>query len=495
MRIWLVLAFSCLLSAGLVTADPADFLQTPADALAIALADAKTNPANVTTLRYLWLANSADKATLRGTLAFAVNSLSSRKIPHSLTVLNDSVLRLDLHALGIKPEAWEDLGRSGSGPARATKGIESPEPYFHLLKSTTIQEFREVLVDVPAYVAADGRTYTRKWSNEPTGKSETKTQLLHGPWLPAEQVKELCALTQTDFPILRGDWFIANALLPPAYYNLLGVKDLKAFDELVRFRSRDEDMAVKGVVNFSSEVAIHNRALLRSPTVFDYYWKSFDFQTSIAGQDMMANVLSSNADAHEFIARLPNGLQGYFLTDGNYKRIDFADPNIAVDRSTAWDNKLVWSGYSCMTCHKLGLKSFSDDVRKLADTNRRIFALVRQENLDKFTDLFAPNIADFVTSDQAKYAIAVQTIAGCTPEENAKNLAKLFLGYVQAPITLTQASLETGYPEAKIVTKLKATQGLDHSLVQLLAGSPVRRDQFERSGFGQLMTLMATETK
>jgi arsenate reductase-like glutaredoxin family protein len=479
-------------AAGLVAADPAAPLFKPAEAISAALADVKTVDQPQQT-RYLWLgnpSNQADRASLISCVNFGINSLSKRKLLHSVDDLGGcGLVRLQLSHYGIDTTPWDELGAKGSGPVRSS-GQRCPEPYFHLLKRTILQEFTEKLIDVPRFQEG-GKWYNQRWVKEP-GKSTTKEELLHGPWLPADAVRELCLLTQCDFPILRADWFVANALIAPAYQQLLGAKDLAAFDDHVRFRSRDEDLAVKGAVLFSSEVAIHNRALLRSPTVFGYYWRSFDYLASTADKDVMANVLSHKADAHEIIASAPNGLQHYLIVNSQNKIIDSGDPNIVIDRSTTWDNKLVWTGISCMICHAKGLKSFKDDVRALADANKRIFALVRQEHLERFTDLFGPQIGKFVAADQDQYAQAIKQITGLTPEKNAESLAKQFLDYVQRPVTLEQVSLETGYSRATILAALKKHQGLDPLLTQLIAGSSVRRDQFERS-FGQLMVIMEGE--
>jgi hypothetical protein len=520
-------------TAGLVHSDPAVPFYKPSEAATAALADVKTQ-SNPQDLRYLWLGNSADpsaRTDLISSCNFALNSLSKRKLLQAVVAVDANLLRVDLRHYGIAPSAWDELGAKGSGPVVSAGKTSCPEPYFHLLKRSTIQQFTERLVDVDRFQGADGKWYNQRWIKEPSGKATVKEELVHGPWLPAQTVRDLCLATQCDFPIMRADWFLANALIAPAYQRLLGIKYLKTFDEQVRFRSRDEDLAVKGSVLFSSEVAVHNRALLRSPTVFGYYWKSFDYQSSIADKDVLANILDNKADAHEIIASAPNGLQHYLIVDGANKVIDAGDPNIVIDRSTSWHNKLVWTGISCMTCHAKGLKEFRDEVRSIADVNKRIFALVRQEQLDRFTDMFGPKIDDFLITDQKHYAAAVNQITGLAPEKNAANLAGQFVAYLQKPITLDQSSLETGHPKATIIATLKKHTGLDHTLTQLLmtavneeqrkaiqvakeraqaiqdvtdrlkaeaeleqqaqkvVDSPVRRDQFERS-FGELMTIL-----
>jgi hypothetical protein len=480
------------LDAVLLAQGPAPVaLQKPADAVALALASVKTSPEFARHQRFLWLGNCKD-AQERGDIIslvnFAVNSLSRRRLIVPATVVSDSLVGLDLDNYGIDPQAWEDLGSQGSGPEVATRKARRPEPFFHQLTRTTFQEVKEVLVDCEPYWQ-DGRLYHKRWEKR-TGPKQVREQLLHGAWLPQEQVAALALLTQSEFPILEARWFVANALLPPAYQRLLGVKDLKGFQEQVRFRRRDDDLAIRGAVLISSEVAIHNRSLLRTPTVLGYYWSSLDFNSSVAGADVLANVLGERFDASEIIASGPNGLQQYFLINGQGQPIDFADPNVAIDRSTSWENKLVWCGLSCAICHSKGLKPFQDDVRRLADASKNVFAVVRQEHLERFTDLFGPDVDGTVTADQAIYARAVLQATGNDPEKNAANLSRVFLDYVQTPVTLERASFESGYSKDRLLDVIKPARNLDHVLTQLISGSLVRRDQFERA-YGELLILLS----
>jgi hypothetical protein len=49
--------------------------------------------------------------------------------------------------------------------------------------------------------------------------------------------------------------------------------------------------------------------------------------------------------------------------------------------------------------------------------------------------------------------------------------------------------MEVGVPPDKILRMIERLEQPDHTLTQIYARRPVRRDQWEATGFGQMMTL------
>jgi hypothetical protein len=470
----------------------------PNDAYAVAWEDVKAAGGDTPYWRYIWIGNQAgpqQRSDLIAAVNFTINSLSKRRMLVPVTPLpmgDGSVLRVDLKAYDIDPDIWDDLGSKGSGPLRSVKKLEIPEPYFHWSKTTTFQEVIEKLVDVPAY-QLDGKWYTKKWTKTP-GEKKTKTELVHGPWLVPQTAANLVTGTHTDFPLFRAEWFIANALFPPSYQKFLGVKTEADFFNLTRFRAKDDDLAVKAVALISSEVAHHNRSLLIERSVFGYATRSNDYGSSVGKQNLLDDILEDNnvADAHEYIHSLPNELQCYLITDKQRKVVDVGDPQIVSDknRTIGWEDSRVWTGMSCILCHNKGLKDITDDVRKLADLKKGIFAFPNDKNLARFVDAFGPDQRTKIAEYQGIYAKVMKATNGLTPEKNAANLGKIFLEQVQKPVTLDTVVQDTGYAKEKILEVLRTTKGLEHPLVQLLAEIPIRRDQYEQS-YGQLMTLLS----
>lgn len=475
-------------------------LLKPRDAVAFAAADAKllaelddqqhTDIAKQ--VRYISLYNylPEERALKKQTVDFVLNSLSKRKTISYTEVVpgtEDSLLRVHLTFYDIDLDAWDSLGKHGSGPVVVVKKIDQPEPYFHQQKKNVhnkpVKKTRQV-TKTDAY----GRQYTTTETYEEKGEQEEKIELYHAAWLNPVDIADLALNVGSDFPMYRGDWFVANALLNPAYKNFLGVKTLPDFQKLTKF-VRDQDLEIQGVVSDSNEVALHQRAALYTQTRAGYYWETFDFFTSVGDDDLLANLLSRKRDAGEIIATLPNSLQAYVLVNGKDEVIDFADPNVAIDMRTEWKNKLVWSCYSCITCHDQGIKDVADEVRVLS---KPPFGLLskRSKDFKQVIDLFSAPIEEPVDVSKNIYKRAIYlSTKGLSPQQNVTALKTMFLGYVQEDLDMNAVALEVGADPDQIRDILGRTVGPDHTLTQLLAGRPVRRDQFEYAGFSQMAIL------
>src|SRR5207245_537141 len=95
-------------------------------------------------------------------------------------------------------------------------------------------------------------------------------------------------------------------------------------------------------------------------------------------------------DGGEIIFSLPNGLQGYFLTDGEGKRIDKGPVSIVSDPRQG--DRSVVNGISCMTCHNQGMIEKSDQVREHIEKNAAGFS---QKEADTIKALYLPK-KDFI---------------------------------------------------------------------------------------------------
>jgi hypothetical protein len=249
----------------------------------------------------------------------------------------------------------------------------------------------------------------------------------------------------------------------------------------------------KGVVVFSS-VAQHNRSILRIPTISGifggYYWFSHDTAAAVNDRDYINVLRNELFDAQEIIASLPNGLQGYFLTDGKGKRIDVADINVALDKESKYKDPQVWAARNCISCHTQGLRDINDEVRKMK------LDIVDQKEARRIVDLyFAVGMKEVLSHDQALYKLAIakatrwENLPPLTPEATATTFEKMTRDYIDQPVTLAMAARELGYREDQVRNVLNNSVGIDHTLKAMLAGGVARRDQFEVS-IGQLERLM-----
>lgn len=515
-------------------------IYTPDTSYQLALADLAGIPANVQPyIRYLSLYNLTpeDRAKMGQTVSFVVNSLSQRKkiqIPFFVGAGDRTVIRINLKDYGIDPKDWDKLGELGSGPK------PQPEPYFHtfaepietkpfekrstklVTKTREVTKYRDVektrevtkyrteiqfrpgygnvQVQVPykeveKYTDKEPYTVKEEYTEEAdvvdrvnvVQDTFAKRKLVDAPWLTPQIVAQVKKLTYSEMPVYRADWFVANAILPPAYYNFfrLGTK-LSDFENLV---GADEKKSAKvagqdKATVVQSTVARNNRTLTRSAALTGgYYWISHDTLKSVDDRQYAINLLDEKFDATEVIASLPNKLQVYFVTNEKLERQDFAPPDIAVDNTSV--DRVVRNGRSCMICHSDGIRPIDDEVRAVTDLMRdsaKIKLLVADEkDYDRIKDLFGTNLAKQQFLDSQMYRDAVAEATGLPSEKNAQQLGAFYNQYAEHLLTPEVAAAECGmtvedFMRVLPLSKDNVVLGLGKTPVR-----PVRRDQWERS--------------
>lgn len=218
-------------------------------------------------------------------------------------------------------------------------------------------------------------TWTTLLSHYPYG---LKFDLLPDVPVVNELAREVYELTGTDIPTVRADWFIAKATRPPLYHHLLRVPE---FDHQL-----EEKLGVHAIRNIrnaevdragmiTSGISEQHRMVERHEGTNGYYWKSYDFKPTSERGDLTRYPLGPNYDRHayerftflhdggEIIFRLPNGLQGYMLTDGRGRRIDEGPTDVVADKTRVSGNVAIVNGLSCMACHTQGMLPVEDIVR------------------------------------------------------------------------------------------------------------------------------------
>jgi hypothetical protein len=403
-------------------------------------------------------------------------------------------MRVDIRHYNWKPEALELIGLKGSGPK------PFPEPYFHYVVDKPILEKvkvkKKVMEKVPwkddrgvQYVTKDGKPAFKEVEKEveieelQANKREFCPE--KAPWLDPLANSTLYTNCCTSYPMFRADWFMASVILPPAYYDLLGLgKTNKDFENLVfaneelANKARSQDKAVV----IASIVARNNRTLNRSPTFTGgYFWKSHDSLTSVNDRDYIKFLLNEKFDATEDIASLPNGLQVYFLTDGQGKRIDFANPDIAIDKESV--DKIVRTGRSCMVCHADGIRPINDEIRsltkKLQDPRQVQLLITKKEDAFRIEDLFSSDLDEQIIKDQNYYRAAVARATGLQSEVVSRTLNEIYNNYVERLLNIEDVCREVGINVNNLDAYIQASK--DNVVLGLLKNPtrPIRRDQWE----------------
>jgi formylglycine-generating enzyme required for sulfatase activity len=255
-------------------------------------------------------------------------------------------------------------------------------------------------------------------------------------------------MTESPLPYVRGDWFVHAASRPPLYHEIL---DLPATDmELEKLLHVDvaENIKNEEVARAAfngSGVSRNNRLVERHKSVHGAYWKSYDFASNTGRQNLFQYPLGPGKkdnlfqhDGGEIIFSLPNGLQGYFLCDGEGKRLDKGPVSIVSDPRQG--DRSVVNGISCMTCHNQGMIEKSDQIREHVAKNADGF---NQKEVDTIKALYLPkkDFVRLVKEDAERFKKAVvATGAHLSKTEPVFALAGAF----EREIDLKMAAAEVG---------------------------------------------------
>lgn len=210
--------------------------------------------------------------------------------------------------------------------------------------------------------------------------------------------------TGTQLPIMRIDWFMANAAKPKVYNQLMklptDIRELeKRFQIDVDDNIRRRKVLRAGFADGSSGVSDHNRMLERHDMPFGgYYWKSYDFGGDVGRQVLKrfphgpkeiepldAGLTPFEHDGGEMIFSLPNGLQGYYLSTAAGKQLDVGPTTIVSFRKRPIGKGVeIVNARSCFDCHANGILSKRDQLREHIQTS----TLFTKDQQDLLLDMY-----------------------------------------------------------------------------------------------------------
>lgn len=299
----------------------------------------------------------------------------------------------------------------------------------------------------------------------------------------------LSAALQIKTSSVRADWLAATATRAPLYNDLLRLpghqQELEARLGMDVFKNLASGHAVRSGFT-KSGVSRHNRLAERHEmgAYAGYYWLSYDFKESGGRANLHTNPLGPEA-AHllggtrafehaggEIVFSLPNGLNGYYVSDVTGKRLDGAVPTeIVSDRTNATGRAEVSNAMACMICHDQGIKPLPhDEIRALsvsygAEEQRHVEALHPPQS----------KIDEVVQQDTQRFLAALQS-AGITADGGSEPVAVLFKHYDRI-LTLPQAAAEIGLTADDFQKQLSTQIGL-FDVKTLLEGDGMSREHF-----------------
>ena len=296
-----------------------------------------------------------------------------------------------------------------------------------------------------------------------------------------KQLTRLQTQMECVIPSVHIDWFIAAASAPPLYHDLLS---LPSTDSDLEFRLEVD--VTRNITNApgarvwragfnNSGVSNHNRVVERHKSRYGAYWKSYDFAGSVGTKNIFTNPLGFTHDGGEVIFNLPNGLQGYYLVDGNGSRLDEAPINIVSNPAAS--DPTVRNGISCIGCHTEGMKTFEDEVRATIESNanppynkaQALRLYVEQSVMDAR-----------VSEDMETYRVALEATGGTF--DGVEPVSRFHEAF-QGPVDAAYAAAVVGLQTETFLERVRENTGLQN--VGLLAldneNGSVKRDTWTSS--------------
>ena len=293
------------------------------------------------------------------------------------------------------------------------------------------------------------------------------------------QLSRLQTTLSTAVPSVNADWFIATAASPPLYNDLLSLPetDLELEDRLEVDVANNiltaPGLRVSRAGFINSGVSNHNRVVERHNSRYGAYWKSYDFAGSVGTQNIFTHPLAFAHDGGEVIFNLPNGLQGYYLVDGNGRRLDEAP--ISIVSNPAASDPTVRNGLSCIDCHTEGMKEFTDEVRAVIESDTRpdynkahaLQLYVEKSEMDALVD-----------GDLVRYQRALQSTGGNT--NDVEPVSRFHEAY-HSPLDLSHAAAAVGLEPHVFLSKIRENAGLQTAGLLVLDGGQIKRDTWRSS--------------
>ena len=265
-----------------------------------------------------------------------------------------------------------------------------------------------------------------------------------------------------EVPFINVDWFLASASLPPLYHDILALpntdRELEASLEVFvaeNLRNAPGKRVWRAGFN-NSRVSRHNRVVERHISRYGAYWKSYDFAGSAELQNIFTHPLNFSHDGGEIIFNLPNGLQAYYLADGDGNRLNEAP--IGIVSNPAASDPTVRNGLSCIGCHTKGMQTFEDEVRAVVEQADNP-PFNKQRALDLYVE--KTEMDELVAEDMQRFRVALEETGGVFGGiEPIQRLHEAF----HAPLSATQAAAAVGLETDVFLEKINENVSLQNIL-------------------------------
>ena len=277
----------------------------------------------------------------------------------------------------------------------------------------------------------------------------------------------------TRVPVLLSSAFVATAATAELYYAVLRLP--ATLVELKREFGIDggEDLdggpwvraafSNSGVSKEPRGVARYAGSALRD----GYFWQSFDYAPSARSELLYLDPLTTQADAHQVLFSLPNGLPAYFTTDGDGSRL----PESLFALDPAQNNGRTRVPSSCVNCHS-GIIAFEQQARSFVEDNADLFS---GTVLARVRELF-PSMEEMTALSEADSQRIIEAAerAG-QPEGTPDPVARISIDY-DLELTFDQVAAELFLDRAALIERLPS---LPENVAAAATSGVLERSVFE----------------
>jgi hypothetical protein len=232
------------------------------------------------------------------------------------------------------------------------------------------------------------------------------------------------------------------------------------------------------VILENSGVSQWNRAYDRfgGSTIGEYLYISHDFASASGDSNLFDDPIDFKSGGGEMIFSLPNGLQGYMLTDGDGEILrEEAPSNVVTDPGQR--DRRVRVGISCMACHNNGIITKRDEFYDFYNTsnNKNLFSETEHDSILK---LFAAPDAGVQQQDLDAGRFRLALAALSINLENPEPIINTSWQF-EDELSLTRVAAEFGVDEQSLGFDLKRLQDrVSKSLGSLANNGRLSRETF-----------------
>jgi WD40 repeat protein/mono/diheme cytochrome c family protein len=388
--------------------------------------------------------------------------------------------------------------------SNAGAGDDELQTYRHALAKLANSLSWHPKIALPMPIDPDGlvlRIDLRDYQWDANLWNRVLTDYPYGVLIDTAAARAVVVGTASRMPVVRLDWFVANASRAPLYYDVLQIPTNLA--ELERQLRVDVALDVQqervARLGFNgSGISRNNRLLERHDAQNGVYWRTYDFDAIPQDLPNRDNLLpdrrnlfayplgpAGTADsfqhtAGEAIFSLPNGLHGYCLVNANNVRQDKGNTAIVSDPKRP--DRAVEAGVSCMSCHARGVNVKDDQIRDHVGKNPKSF---KKADAELVRALYLPKdkMRALMDDDAEKFRKAVEKTGNKISVVEPVMLVTL---RYEADVDLPTLAAEAGLKPDDLLARINASESLAKSFGALkVPGGTVAR-QIVVQSFGDV---------